>query len=647
MISTLGTQISASIESYSTTTENKPILLYLPDMAMAPDAIIRNQLEHLMDFDVRALKDEGRTSLDDLSTLVTNCIEDEMLNTGKPTFIVGESFGGVLALLVALQEPKPPPGLKGVALLNPASSIALSWLGLAAPMFDSLAPLPARLVAAAISPLPALAALGATPEPFRVLSAPGRAQQLARFGAALPPETLSYRLASLRAAAAAVTEPKVLARLTLPVQLFVSPDDRLLPSVDEGRRLARDLPNAKLNLLPEKVGHAALSDPRVNLAVLLRDANFIRRAPANRIDYIGAFQRPTDAEIRNASASLDTIRRLASPVFMSKRSGGEIESGLGPLKTLLKPNTASAPPTAAAFASSSPSLSTALPAPVLFVGNHQLIGPDISLLVSEIYEQTGVLVRGLSHPSNFRVTGDRTTPRAEGRSKARDDVSAGRAHAGAPGADSSNGPAGVGNFNAKFGAVPVSPRALVRLMARGEAALLYPGGLREAFKSLKKGEAYRLFWPPAQDGSFARVAARYGATIVPVAAVGADEAFEMLLDADDLLSLPIVGDRVMETARRTPIALPGERFVTPVSLPAPWRFRRFYFLIGNPISTEGVDPDDREACVQLHACAKMEVEAGIAYLLERRREDPYDALLPRALVEASWDFERQVPSFPL
>ena len=54
------------------------------------------------------------------------------------------------------------------------------------------------------------------------------------------------------------------------------------------------------------------------------------------------------------------------------------------------------------------------------------------------------------------------------------------------------GPGGI-DFPA-FGAVPVSPRALFKLLKRGEPTLLYPGGVREAFKSTKKGEGYKLFW---------------------------------------------------------------------------------------------------------------------------------------------------------
>jgi hypothetical protein len=67
----------------------------------------------------------------------------------------------------------------------------------------------------------------------------------------------------------------------------------------------------------------------------------------------------------------------------------------------------------------------------------------------------------------------------------------------------------------------------------------------------------------------------------------------MLLDVDELLQLPVVGERARETARRTPIAMAGERFVTPLAVPAPWRFRRFYFAFGQPIETSHVDARDR------------------------------------------------------
>lgn len=168
--------------------------------------------------------------------------------------------------------------------------------------------------------------------------------------------------------------------------------------------------------------------------------------------------------------------------------------------------------------------------------------------------------------------------------------------------------------------------------------------MREAFKSTKRGEDYTLFWPPADDGSdFARVAARFGATIVPVAAVGAEEGFEMLLDADELLALPLIGERVAEAAKRTPVGRPGERFVSPVSVPTvPGRY---YFLFGAPIDTRGVSPSDKEACAALYGSVRAELESCVGYLLEKRRKDPWEAAWPRVAVEASWNWSKQAPSF--
>ncbi|KAL3915952.1 MAG: hypothetical protein SGPRY_007023, partial [Prymnesium sp.] len=210
--------------------------------------------------------------------------------------------------------------------------------------------------------------------------------------------------------------------------------------------------------------------------------------------------------------------------------------------------------------------------PVIFVGNHQLYGfSDIPLVVEQIYRERGQWVRALAHPVAF---------------------SRGVAEEG-EGGEGRGSRMGAVDFET-FGAVPVSPRALFKLLQRGEPTLLYPGGVREAFKSTKKvreeerdgegtgregggewvgegerdGETYKLFWPPAEESSdFARVAARFNATIVPVAAVGAEEGFEMLLDADEALSLPFFGDRLREGAKEAPVGRPGERFVTPISLP--------------------------------------------------------------------------------
>ncbi len=71
-------------------------------------------------------------------------------------------------------------------------------------------------------------------------------------------------------------------------------------------------------------------------------------------------------------------------------------------------------------------------------------------------------------------------------------------------------------------------------------------GAAQAYKG--KGQEYRLFWPSRPE--FVRMAARYGATIVPFAGVGAEDGFNMLLDSQEIRRLPVVGSMLEERSRR-------------------------------------------------------------------------------------------------
>lgn len=67
----------------------------------------------------------------------------------------------------------------------------------------------------------------------------------------------------------------------------------------------------------------------------------------------------------------------------------------------------------------------------------------------------------------------------------------------------------------------------------------------QAYKG--KGEEYRLFWPDRPE--FVRMAARYGATIVPFAGVGAEDSVEMLLEPEEVRRIPILGSMIEQRAR--------------------------------------------------------------------------------------------------
>ena len=62
---------------------------------------------------------------------------------------------------------------------------------------------------------------------------------------------------------------------------------------------------------------------------------------------------------------------------------------------------------------------------------------------------------------------------------------------------------------------------------------------------------------------------------------------------------------VHNTTRRTPPCRPGERFVSPVSVPK--LPGSYYFLFGEPIPTGGIDAADREACAALYTKVQAEL----------------------------------------
>jgi len=633
--------------------QDKPVLLFLPGLDFTGLSLAKQIPTLTKDFEVRylAASFEDRTGFSGLADVVKMAIENEYSTTGRRTYLVGESTGGVLALTVALKEAKPPAGLAGLALINPATSVTRSWPSQLQPLVDAISALPpgvsdatyaaiATPIFAYISsdPLQIFASFedDALPEPLRAGVAAGRLARslpellkgvLGSTSSSMPLPTLAFRLAMLVQAAKKAEELK-LSKLTLPVQVFASSEDKALPSVSEGRRLVRALPNAGLTVLQDS-GHTPLLEVRVRFAELLRKSRLTERAPVDKKDYVNDFKMPSAEEFAQASERLSQVRKLTSPVFFSTDSDGRRVAGLSGLPSL--------PVAGDKSQTSVEGQSSEHTPPVLFVGNHQLYGfLDIPLIPEEIYKQTGVLVRALVHPVIFAGR------RSDEFDFNNPETLVGETTGAGP---VTNSPMAGGLVDyEKFGGVPAAPRTLFKLLSKGENTLLYPGGVREAFKSTKQGEMYKLFWPPASETSdFARLAARFGATIVPVAAIGGEDAYEMFLDADELLRIPYFGELAAENAKSMPVARPGERFVSPVT--APKVPGRFYFLFGRPIDTRGVDASDKEACAALYTEARNELEKSLKYLLEKRKEDPWEQMLPRVAFEASTNWARQAPTF--
>ncbi|KAL6136034.1 hypothetical protein ACLB2K_061336 [Fragaria x ananassa] len=201
-----------------------------------------------------------------------------------------------------------------------------------------------------------------------------------------------------------------------------------------------------------------------------------------------------------------------------------------------------------------------------------------------------------------------------------------------------------------MGAVPVSGRNFFKLLSTKSHALLYPGGVREALH--RKGEAYKLFWPERSE--FVRMAARFGAKIVPFGAVGEDDIGDLFLDYEDQMKIPFLRKSIEDlTAEATNVRSTndGEIGNQALHLPgiAPKFPGRFYYKFGKPIETAGRKQElrDRETAHELYLEVKSEVEKSLAYLLKKRESDPYRNLGARLQYQAINGFTSEVPSFDL
>jgi len=265
---------------------------------------------------------------------------------------------------------------------------------------------------------------------------------------------------------------------------------------------------------------------------------------------------------------------------------------------------------------------------VLFVGNHQLFGLDGPLLVREMLNERGVLVKALVYPPLMgKGFNDDKVRNADEQAY--------------PLHPLPYPPKGTAEVFSMYKAQPISARTLVGLLANNEPVLVFPGGTREAFK--RRGESYKLFWPDKPD--LMRIAAKYNAVVVPFSGVGSDDVGEFVLDSDEVLNLPLIGDWFRKRVDVLPTLVKDDLFVPPLVLPSPQRgIPRHYFLFGEPIDMQGIDRSDAEGIANSWAQLRASVESGLELLLEKRGEDPFANFYARSAFERFAD-GRKAPSW--
>jgi len=221
----------------------------------------------------------------------------------------------------------------------------------------------------------------------------------------------------------------------------------------------------------------------------------------------------------------------------------------------------------------------------LFVGNHTIFGfLDLPFMMTELWARRGIVLRGLGEHGHYAIPVWRDLLEMCGMVRGtRDNVRA--------------------------------------LMRQGEHILVFPGGAGEVMK--RRDQKYQLLWK--ERLGFARLAIEFGYPIVPFAAVGAEEMYDVVADDTTL------GFRQVSALMKRLVGMPLPplaRGLGPTLLPRP---ERLYFGFGEPIDTARFDgrADDDASARALRDEVRAAVKMGIDELQELREADPKRSLVAR------------------
>ncbi|XP_004494663.1 phytyl ester synthase 1, chloroplastic [Cicer arietinum] len=579
---------------------DSPTLMFLPGMDGTGLGLSLHHQALAKFFEVRCfhIPVHDRTPFEGLVKLVEEAVKIEhALSPKKPIYLVGDSLGGCLALAVAARNPTVDLVL---ILVNPATSFGRSQLQPLLPILEALpdelhVTVPFLLSFVMGDPVKmASVNIGNKLPPTKIIeqlsyNLTSLLPCLPELANIIPKDTLHWKVKLLKSAAA-YTNSRLHA-VKAEVLVLASGKDNMLPSVNEAQRLAGTLKNCKVRIFKDN-GHTLLLEDSIGLLTIIKGTCMYRRS--RRRDLVMDFLPPSTTEFRYAMDQVvGLFRSVTGSVMFSTLEDGTIVKGLSGVPD---------------------------EGPVLFVGYHMLVGLELISLIDEFISQKGIALRGIAHPELF--TGK---------------------------IESSSSEFSLVDWVKVFGGVPVSASNLFKLLSTKSHVLLYPGGAREALHF--KGEEYKLIWPDHPE--FVRMAARFGATIVPFGVVGEDDIAEIVLDYNDLMKIPLVNDYIRsinQDSVKFRDERSGEVANTNLSFPVllPKIPGRFYYLFGKPIRMKGMENlvKDKENANNLYLKIKSEVEHNIDYLIKKREEDPYRNLIDRKLYQALYPSETdQTPAF--
>lgn len=559
-----------------------PILLFIPglDAQPLPKCQSARLSPHYLIVSV-TLSPHDRSTWHQLVQYLLPLLSTLRANSPTPITILAESFGAALALHLAAAAP--PDTISRLALLNSATAFATDSLLhsltnlLHLLRIDPTSRILYKLVAAIAFKLlltdsQRLAQSSVPPDAIPLL----RSFDIER----APQNTTLHRIDMLKNFHSTFDEHTLRNLITVPTILIASRHDRLLQSVSEMDRLAALLPNVERKVILEQSAHAALLEDDVDLlSILKNDCSDIPECHSQPASYTNC----TEEELRRYQVALELgkgfyepWRSTVSPLVLGRQN----------VKAALELSDRG---------------SDKAPRPILFVGNHGVLGIlDTSLLFLELTDSlpSNRRLRSLADAAHFNqysnLSGGRWT-----------------------------------TFATDIGAVQATARNFYRLLAEGEPIVLFPGAAREVCR--RRGENNMLFWD--LDTQFVRPAARFDAIIVPFSSVGADDSVDIIIDGQELQRVPWLGDRVQKAAKEFGTSLDNLMPITTF----PPRPNRFYFQFHDIIDTAEVNWRKEEECRKMYDRIREAVRGGLSKLKDIQGRDPNRGLAARIKRELEKD----------
>lgn len=222
--------------------------------------------------------------------------------------------------------------------------------------------------------------------------------------------------------------------------------------------------------------------------------------------------------------------------------------------------------------------------PALYVTNHSVLGAlDGTLWAAQLYMEKGIFCRSLVDNLHYMMPVWR-------------------------------------DLAPKLGFVRGTRENCTEMMQHGEHVMVYPGGGRETCK--RKGEKYKLTWK--KRTGFARMAIENGYDIVTVAQVGQEDAFDIVMDGDEIMDSRF-GDWLREKGIAEKYLKDGEtvfplaRGIGPTFIPRP---ERQYYAFGNRISTKQYEGKVTEEILwEVRDKVELQLELDITKMRIKKLED--------------------------